>query len=108
MKRTQVVREVADALHATEESLQATLASSRETLERLIAAREQLGLTGTVGDACVARMKEAIASMEEANEVMWESHVEAHTIMKTLNLRTIMSTWNTERPQGIAQGSKVA
>lgn len=90
MKRTQVARECADALHATEASLEATLASSRQTLERLLAARAEIGLTGTVGDAGIARLQEVVATLEQAQSVLIEGHQEAYRVMQSLNLRTRM------------------
>ncbi len=89
MKRTQVVREVASTLHTTEASLEGALASSKQALERLIAAKVELGLTGTFGDASIARMKDSVAALEQARASMIESHQEAYAILTTLNLRTV-------------------
>lgn len=87
MKRTQVAREVADSLHATEASLEATLVGARATLERLVAAKTELGLTGTMGDACIARWSEAVAALEAADAAMNESHRDAYRVMKATNIR---------------------
>jgi len=88
MKRTEVVRECVDTLHATEASLASTIASAEQTLERLIAAKAQLGLTGTVGDACIARMKDAVDALGEAKGAVVEAHKDAYRVAKSTNLRT--------------------
>ena len=109
MKRTQVAREVADALHATEASLEATLASARKTLDRMVAAKAELGLTGTMGDASLARVREAIESIEQSRELLWEGHQEAYAVMQTVYIRPVMPI--TDRPIGLAprkDDSKVA
>ena len=93
MKRTEVARECAAALHATEESLEATLASAKQTLERLLAAKAELGLNGTVGDACVARMNETIAGLEQALDTVYAAHREAYGVMQGVSLRTKMDLY---------------
>ena len=90
MKRTLVAREIADSLHATEASLEATLASSRATLERMLAAKAELGLTGTVGDAALARVRESVAAMEQARALMIDGHEEAYAVMKAIDIRGTM------------------
>jgi hypothetical protein len=77
MKRTQVVREAADAMHVAEASMEQTLATSRQALEHLVAAKSQLGLTGTLGDAAIARVEEAIVAMEQAQATFIEGHNES-------------------------------
>jgi hypothetical protein len=89
MKRTQVAREVRDALHTTEASLDATIASTRAAIERMLAAKAEMGLTGTIGDAALARMQESLAAMEEARASMIDGHQEIYAIMKALDLRTV-------------------
>jgi hypothetical protein len=87
MNRTQVAREVADSLHATEASLEATLESARQTLERMIVAKAELGLTGTMGDAAIARVRDALTTLEDAYICISEGHQEAYTVLKATNIR---------------------
>ena len=98
MKRTQVARHTAEVLHTAEESLEATLANSKAALERLIAAKTELGLTGTVGDAAIARWADAVATLEQAQREMFESHKEAAAVLKAVDIRgvswTIIPTLN--------------
>ena len=89
MQRIQVAREVRDALHATEASLEATLATSRETLARMISAKTELGLTGTMGDAAIARVRETVATLEQAYAALAEGHGEAYRILKATNIRGV-------------------
>lgn len=109
MKKIVVAREVADSLHATEASLEAALVSARRTLERMTAAKAELGLTGTMGDAALARVRESIAAMEHAGELMMEGHREAYRIHKTVDPRNRAEIVNTP-PGMLAPGedSKVA
>jgi len=98
MNKTQVAREVADALHKTEASLEATLAGARRTLERMVAAKAELGLTGTLGDAGLARIREAVEALETSADLIWEGHQEAYAVMKTVYIRPMMPV--TDRPTG--------
>jgi hypothetical protein len=88
MKKTQVAREVADTLHVAEASLEATLADARSALARLKAAKPELGLNGTVGDAAIARWAECVAALEEARAAMIESHQESYRVLKSVNIKT--------------------
>ena len=92
MKRTEVAREVRDALHETEASLRATIASSRSTLERMVASKTELGLTGTMGDAAIARMRETVDALEQAYVVLADSHAEAYTVLKATNIRGVAAS----------------
>jgi hypothetical protein len=69
MKRTEVAREASDQLKETEAAIDAALASARATLNRLVAAKSELGLSGTMGDRSIARMREVVAALEEAGTV---------------------------------------
>ena len=96
MKRTQVARECADALHATEASLEGALASAKATLERLSTAKVEMGLNGTLGDAGLARMAGTVAALEQALEEMYASHREAYGVMQAIDLRGRMEIYRTE------------
>lgn len=94
MKRTQVVREVADELHKAEAVIESAVAESEAALQRLISARKELGLTGTLGDAAIARVRESLASMREARTSFYEGHEEVYRIYQMLDMKdvTIAST----------------
>jgi len=89
MLRTIVARQVRDELHGAEASLETALTDARATLERLIAAKTELGLTGTMGDAAIARMRDSVATLEQAQELMIESHRESYTVLKAANIRGV-------------------
>jgi class 3 adenylate cyclase len=96
MKRTQVARHTAEVLHTAEESLEATLVHSRKALERLVAAKAELGLTGTVGDAAIAGWADAVAALETAQIAMVDAHKEAYKVVKDVDIRGVASTvWPT-------------
>lgn len=91
MLRTMVARQVRDELHGAEASMEKALADARSTLERLVAAKTELGLTGTMGDAAIARMRDSVAALEGARELMIESHHESYTVLKLANIRGVAS-----------------
>jgi hypothetical protein len=89
MMRTQVARKVRDELHAAEASMETALADARRTLERLVSAKTELGLTGSMGDAAIARMRDSVAALEDARQSMIESHMESYTVLKATNIRGV-------------------
>jgi hypothetical protein len=88
MKRIQICRNVRDEVHDVEARLEAALAGSKELVETLRKARAGLGLTGTVGDAAIARAEEAAAALEQAKAAMIESHVEMYEVYRNLRIPT--------------------
>ena len=92
MLRTMVARQVRDELHGAEASMEKALADARSTLERLVAAKAELGLTGTMGDAAIARMRESVAALETAREAMIVSHHESYAVLKLTNIRGVATS----------------
>lgn len=89
MMRTMVARQVRDELHGAEASMDKALADARSALERLVAAKTELGLTGTMGDAAIARMRDTVDALLEARIALIESHQEAYTVLKATNIRGV-------------------
>jgi len=89
MKKTEVAREVADAFHVAELSLDAALSDAKAALARATAARSELGMTGTLGAAGIARVTAAVAALEEARANMVEGHQDAYRILQLLNIRGV-------------------
>ena len=89
MMRTMVARQVRDELHGAEASMEAALNDARSTLERLVSAKKELGLTGTLGDAAIARMRDSVAALEEAQQLLIESHMESYTVLQAANIRGV-------------------
>jgi len=92
MKKVQVIRETGDVLHEAEAAVEATLASAKLAVERLIRAKAELGLNGTVGDAAIAGFVDAVALLEEARTSMYEGLRDAQEVAKLLDLRSYAST----------------
>jgi hypothetical protein len=82
--------------------MEAALADARRTLERLQSAKAELGMTGSLGNAAIARMRDSVAALEDAREAMIESHQECYTILKSTNIRGVASS-PTVFPEGSAQ-----
>ena len=98
MMRTMVARRVRDELHGAEASLETALSDARSTLERLVSAKTELGLTGTMGDAAIARMRDSVAALEQAQQSMIESHQESYAVLKTTHIRGVANVptiWGT-------------
>lgn len=91
MKRTEVAREVRDELHATEAAMEAMIVQAEATLARLRSAKAELGLTGTMGDAAIARMGDTVAALHGARESLIESHQESYAVLQATNIRGVAS-----------------
>ena len=87
MKKTMAARETAGTMHTAEKAVTAALNEARTALVRLKAAKGELGMTGTVGDAAIARWTEAVALLERADATMTESHTEAYRALMSVNIR---------------------
>ena len=98
MKRTQICRRVRSEVTTVEASLEATLAGSMQLVESLRAARKELGLNGTVGDAAIARLEASVAAMEEAKAAMYEGHAELYQILQSFRLPAFAGDQMTEPP----------
>lgn len=88
MKKTEVVRETAAALTAAEASMATALTDARQALARLTAAKRELGLTGTLGDAAISKAAASVAALELACEEITDGHREAYRVTQLVNLRT--------------------
>ena len=89
MKKTVAARETAETMHAAEEALQSALEQARAALVRMQAAKIELGMTGTVGDAAIAQWAQAVAVLEEGWEVMTGSHREAYQALTAVSIRGV-------------------
>ncbi len=98
MLRTDAVRQTRDELHKAEAAMQKAMEDARLAHQRLIAAKKDLGLTGSMGDRAIARWGESVETMEQAWELMVEGHQEAYAVLKYTNLRHVAGpgTWETE------------
>lgn len=91
MNRTDVAREVRDQLHATEAAMEAMIVQTEATLARMVSAKTELGLTGTMGDTAIARMRETLAALHGARESLMDSHGEAYVVLKAAHIRGVAS-----------------
>ena len=89
MNRTLVAREVRDELYAAEAAVEAALADSQRLLERMLKAREELGLTGTFGDTAAAQVSASIESLRQANATMADGHEELARLLKALEIKNV-------------------
>ena len=87
--RTEICCEVRDMLWALEAGHDAQLKAAQAYVERLELAKSELGLTGTMGDATIARAKEHLASLEKSRTELTESHEEAFAVLKTTRVPNV-------------------
>ena len=108
MKRTQVVRETAQSIQAAEAALDATIVEAQQALERMIAAKMELGLTGTVGDAAIARVREGCEALRAARQLIGEGHDEATVVLKAMNIRGTAELWRWKTSGSIQEDVRAA
>jgi hypothetical protein len=89
MKKTVAARETADTMHAAEEALGMALQEAKTALARMKVAKVELGMTGTVGDAAIARWAESVQLLDEAWTTMVESHQDAYRALQAVNIRGV-------------------
>lgn len=89
MKKTIAARETADAMHAAEDALGVALRDAKTALTRMKAAKVELGMTGTVGDAAIARWSESVQLLDVAWTTMTESHQDAYRALQAVNIRGV-------------------
>lgn len=87
--RAEIGCEVRDELYALEASMDAQIKAAKAYVDRLSTAKSELGLTGTIGDATIARAQGCVAALEIARAELWESHDEVYTVMKAVNIRGV-------------------
>jgi hypothetical protein len=87
--RTEVCCEVRDALWALEASHDAQIEAASAYIARLEQAKGEMGLTGTMGAATLARAKEHLATLKQSRVELTESHEEAFTLLRSLRVPNV-------------------
>ena len=87
--RTDVCCEVRDLLWALEAGHDAQIEAARAYVARLELAKTELGLTGTMGDATLARAKDHLATLEKSRMELTESHEEAFAVLKATRVPNV-------------------
>ena len=90
MDKTMVAQGVANKLFATEKSIDAAIAESAALLTGLMAAREELRLSATVGDTTSAKIVEAMSLLAQARSTMVQAHHELDGLKLRVGIRTKM------------------
>ena len=88
MDKTMVAQGVANKLFATEKSIDAAIAESAALLTGLMAAREELRLSATVGDTTSAKIVEAMSLLAQARSTMVAAHKELDDLKLRVGIRT--------------------
>lgn len=88
MDKTMVAQGVANKLFSTEKSIDAAIAESAALLTGLMAAREELRLSATVGDTTSAKIVEAMSLLAQARTAMVQAHQELDQLKLRVGIRT--------------------
>jgi hypothetical protein len=87
--RTEICEGVRDTLWALEAAHDAQIQAARVYVAQLQAAKVALGLTGTMGDAAIARAQDHLATLELSREQLTESHEEAFIVLKATRVPNV-------------------
>jgi hypothetical protein len=88
MDKAFVAQRVATKLFATERAVDAALIEAAELMTDLLKARQDLGVSATVGDRANAKLIEAVAALGEARSAVVEMHGELNEVKLRLGIRT--------------------
>lgn len=91
MEKVLVAKTVANKLYAAEESIDEALVKASALLTGMIDAKTQLNLSTLMGDAAIAELSKAIATLSQSRSAMAEVHKQLDESKLRLGIRTKMS-----------------
>ena len=91
MDKVFVAQRVANKLFATEDKLDAALAEAAELMSEMLAARNELNFSRSVGDEALTKLLEAMKTMGEARSSMVAMHADLYEAKLRLGIRTKMN-----------------
>ncbi|HEX2560902.1 hypothetical protein [Phenylobacterium sp.] len=90
MDKVFVAQRVANKLFATEDKLDAALAEAAELMSEMLAARNELNFSRSVGDEALVKLLDAMKTMGEARSTMVAMHADLYEAKLRLGIRTKM------------------
>lgn len=91
MDKVFVAQRVANKLFATEDKLDAALAEAAELMSEMLAARNELNFSRSLGDEALSKLLEAMKAMGEARTSMVGMHADLFETKLRLGIRTKMN-----------------
>lgn len=88
MDKAFVAQRVATKLFATERAVDAAMIEAAELMADLLKARNDVGVSATVGDRASAKLVEALAALGQARSAVVEMHGELNEVKLRLGIRT--------------------
>jgi hypothetical protein len=88
MDKVFVAQRVANKLFATEDKLDAALAEAAQLMNEMIAARNELNFSRSLGDEAVTKLLDAMKAMGEARSTMVGMHADLYEAKLRLGIRT--------------------
>lgn len=103
MDKALVAKVVADKLIATEVSLDKAIMDGADLLNGVIAARLELKLSSTVGDAAIAKLSQTLAELSQARTALAEAHRELDITRARVGIRTVMTPYDKDNQGFVTQ-----
>ena len=85
-----IAQGVANRLFATEKAIDAALVESSGLMGAMMASREELRISATVGDDAVAKVAEALATLTAARSQVVAAHRELEQVKLRIGIRSKM------------------
>jgi hypothetical protein len=91
MDKVFVAQRVANKLFATEDKVDAALAEAAELMSEMIAARNELNFSRSLGDEALSKLIDAMKALGEARTNMVSMHADLYDAKLRLGIRTKMN-----------------
>ncbi len=88
MEKVFVVKRVGESVRASEESIDAALASASALMSDLITARHELGVSPIVTDAATGKIAQSMKALADARAAMVEAHHALYEAQLRIGVRT--------------------
>ena len=85
-----IAQGVANRLFATEKAIDAALGEASGLMGEMLASREELRISATVGEDAVAKVAEAVATLAQARHAVVVAHRELEEVKLRLGIRSKM------------------
>jgi hypothetical protein len=90
MEKVFVAQRVAAKLFATENAVDSAMTEAAALMTDMLQARQDLGLSATVGDAALTKIVEAMSALGEARSAMVAAHAQLEETKLRIGIRTKM------------------
>lgn len=88
--KVQIGQGVLADLHATEAAIDTAMVEATRLMQTLIAARQELGLAATFGNAALSRVAATVGELSQARGEIVSAHEELNELRLRMGMRTSM------------------